>query len=376
MSVVLLGLMRLTSLQAELPFYTVTTLDQSWIPSGSQARGINDEDGIFTVTFDSSGTITRNSFGLYHEGSLVGSITSPPTGWDYFGGLDQKSFDPTTGQIAVIVSKLTPNNEVIDATYGVGNFTTGQISVLPQPPSLITTAALSHGGNYLVTPSGFDQQAYRYDSVHGWQPLGGVVANGNSTPYAVNASGTVVGTASSAKDEDGNYYNVPFIYKDGADMVAITGPGGAIIGGEATAINEKGQVAGTGNGRAFVFDIETGEFTYINNGGGGRVIDINGSGYVIGTFNGFAGFGDHGWVATKEDGFNILENLIGQDVANPDWRIGGALDINDKGQILAEAFNVKEQKSYAILLTPVPEPSTYALMALGLGVVWFLRRRQ
>ena len=60
------------------------------------------------------------------------------------------------------------------------------------------------------------------------------------------------------------------------------------------------------------------------------------------------------------------------DVAFVDRREMG---LNDLGQIAIAATLTNGQKTLFVL-TPIPEPSTYALMLSGLGVLAWIARRQ
>ena len=53
------------------------------------------------------------------------------------------------------------------------------------------------------------------------------------------------------------------------------------------------------------------------------------------------------------------------------WQIEDARDINDAGQIAAFGCNVSN--CHALLLTPVPEPQTWAMLVAGLGFVGLRR---
>ena len=68
-----------------------------------------------------------------------------------------------------------------------------------------------------------------------------------------------------------------------------------------------------------------------------------------------------------------LNNLIAPDSG---WTLEDATGINDSGQIVGYGINPSGQND-AFLLTPTPEPSTFALLAAGavglLGYAW--RRR-
>jgi hypothetical protein len=55
------------------------------------------------------------------------------------------------------------------------------------------------------------------------------------------------------------------------------------------------------------------------------------------------------------------------------WLLTAAGAINNKGQIICNADNFLLNTYDAVLLTPVPEPTTSSL--LGLGVLAMLRRR-
>ena len=81
------------------------------------------------------------------------------------------------------------------------------------------------------------------------------------------------------------------------------------------------------------------------------------------------------WIATKDDEFNLLENLIGSDLIDPEWRITAAQDINDDGWILANGYNRRDQTNYQVLLRPVPEVGT-SLLLLTAGGVWLNQRRR
>jgi hypothetical protein len=60
------------------------------------------------------------------------------------------------------------------------------------------------------------------------------------------------------------------------------------------------------------------------------------------------------------------------------WVIGEARAINDKGQITAGGYRIGYDYG-ALLLTPIPEPSTVAMLsflgALSIIVTWWGRRK-
>jgi probable HAF family extracellular repeat protein len=95
----------------------------------------------------------------------------------------------------------------------------------------------------------------------------------------------------------------------------------------AAAINDRGQVVGysfaSGVQRAFIWD-------------GSAMIDLN--------------------------------SLVGPSLG---FTLMRADDINDRGYIIAAGDN-----GHSYLLTPIPEPSTYALMLLGLGVLGVATKRR
>ena len=60
--------------------------------------------------------------------------------------------------------------------------------------------------------------------------------------------------------------------------------------------------------------------------------------------------------------------------ASSGWFIYTAQDINNAGQIVGVAQHVNEPWGHAVLLTPIPEPATVGLAALGLPMLSRLRR--
>jgi hypothetical protein len=56
------------------------------------------------------------------------------------------------------------------------------------------------------------------------------------------------------------------------------------------------------------------------------------------------------------------------------WTLGDAMAINDLGQIVGNGWH--EGTIHAFLLTPVPEPSTFVLLGLGLLGFGFAWRQQ
>lgn len=54
-----------------------------------------------------------------------------------------------------------------------------------------------------------------------------------------------------------------------------------------------------------------------------------------------------------------------------------ASDINDSGWIVGNAYNSKTNETRAFILSPVPEPETYAMLMAGLGLMgWLVRRKK
>lgn len=97
--------------------------------------------------------------------------------------------------------------------------------------------------------------------------------------------------------------------------------------------------------------------------------DINNLGQVVGSSKG---------VATLWNGMVAFDLNTFLDAATRDagWMLTYATGINEQGWIIGNAINVVTNASSAFLLTPVPEPETYALMLVGLIFVVRVARRR
>lgn len=205
----------------------------------------------------------------------------------------------------------------------------------------------------------------------------GTLGGKNSYATSINDSGQVVG----GFETTGGLYHAFITGSNGIGMTDL----GVLDGNYsyATSINNSGQVAGAAG---LIIDeagyYEWGGFITEPNGEGmayiGRgsatamYLDINDSGQVIGESTSGISIS---WLYS--DGiFTNLGGLAAVKEAGFDFEIY-ATAINNKGQILGLGAN---PSNVSFLLTPtispIPEPSTYAMLLAGLGLAGFMGRRK
>jgi len=176
----------------------------------------------------------------------------------------------------------------------------------------------------------------------------------------INASGQVTGfalrPASGSADESG----FAFLYNGGSiqDLGTLGG-----LNSRGEAINDSGQVTGlaqTADGSSHAFLYSGGSMHDLGEGVGEA---INNRGWVVGA-SGFDPFVYDG--SARYD----LHDLL--DASGAGWQLGTPQGINDAGQIVGYGIHNGIERGY--LLTPVPEPETYALMLSGVGLLLLGRR--
>lgn len=243
-------------------------------------------------------------------------------------------------------------------------------------PYLTWATAINDAGQVAgFTSEGFGvSRAFVYDagSVTWLGTLGGELSVAN----AINASGQVAGFAS--RPGDGDDWPDPAryatVYRDGSqhDLGSL---GGRIS--EANDINDAGFVTGwselaDGVGeRPFLFAPDAAGMIDLGSLGGdfGRANALNNAGTVVGLsdIGGIDGADYHAFVY----GDGVMADLNALVAVPADWRLVTATDVNDAGQILAQACRGQgECRAVRLdLISAVPEPSSWALLATGLVLV-------
>lgn len=186
-----------------------------------------------------------------------------------------------------------------------------------------------------------------------------VVWNGTTTTD-LHPTGANISIANAVNDSN--------VIVGAVDGQAVTWNGGVMntLGaGAAFDINNAGIIAGQSGNSAVIWN--GGIQTVL---GDGRANALNILSQVVGMSNGHAFLWENG-IATD------LNNFISAAAKNAGWILQDAVGINDHGWIVGNAYNTLTFDYQAYLLSPAPEPSTYAMMLLGLGLIaWKARKRR
>lgn len=334
------------SASASVGGYKLTDLG---FPGGGGATGINSfgqvaltaGNGPFnTRAYEYSGGVSTllgpsnlgsSAYEINDSGVVAGSIQVAPNGASHGALFSGGSVIDLAGTGAAFA--ISNNGKVT----GVGNGqaflysggTTTYLGALPGG-SLSTGYDVNNAG----TVVGYAETKYGGNTYyHAMSSTGGVMTDlgtlGSTSPgygsvaRGINNSGTIVGYYTSPTYSGGNGF-----YYSGGVMHALTGL--YTLGCSAEAINDVGRIVGTSTvlsgQRAVIYD-------------GGVAVDLNKK-VVPSTATG--------------------------------WTLRWAYDINNKGQIVGLGEYGGQYRAF--LLTPVPEPGTWA--ALCLGAVALMRRRR
>jgi probable HAF family extracellular repeat protein len=338
------------------PQYLITPID---LPSGGGGgQSINNQGKVIGNLFDAPETSPRAY--VYTPGVGIQFLPLLP-GFErsYVGGINDAG--DIVGTLEHQEPLGPPGGGMYTFTHHGFLYRNGSITDLGDPANNARHQAWDISDNGYITGTTQDS-AYRRlgNAVSDLGQFQGLYTDARS----INDAGDLVGYAPYVGGSHG------FLYRDGA-YTNLGTLGGAFV--NPRRINNSGLIVGeatnaAGAHHAFLYadgvmrDI-LGENT------GGQAMGINDLGQVVGVMDTGGVYG-HGYL--YENGTVTDLNTLIQSQAG--WTVVNAIDINDRGQILAVLQNPQGVFGAAVL-TPVPEPAGAA--ALGLvGVALLVRRRR
>lgn len=339
--------------------YSLTEIGASLDAGAAEARGLNNSGDAVGVTLG-----FRQSQGFIDAGGVASPIR-----------IDNFTQTLAINDAGVVTGWSSASSGSARQAFSWSNGTTTLLGTLGGGRS--EAAAINSSGQITGAASLADEQyhAFRYTSgtMSDLGTLGGTYSQG----FGINDAGQVTGVSSLQGDA------VNHAFLTGAKGLTDLGTlGGAESRGND--VNAAGLVTGT----ASLADGSSHAFLY----GGGTMKDL---GTLASSFDSIGyGINDHGDVTGAAiDSFGVLSgaflyskgslldlNSLLDPVSGKGWTLLEGRDINDLGQIVGTGVDAFGRQAAFLLtpltVTPVPEPSTYALMLLGLaGIGWSARRR-
>jgi probable HAF family extracellular repeat protein len=257
-------------------------------------------------------------------------------------------------------------------------------------------------------------RAFRWDSSAGMVDLG-TLGGAQSSAVAINAGGDIVGWSQNTAGNGRAFLYAGGIIVKWYDLGTLGGNYSVAMG-----VNDSGQIVGSSTAtpssplRATYWSSSISSPVDLGTlgGSGAEAFKINNNGVIVGysylpgdltahafvysggamadlgSFGGWSeamGLNDAGdVVGSSRDPLNVEHaflysggvvtdlNTVVQCPAGQYLRI--ANDINSSGQIAAQVYDTNTGTYHAVLLTPIPEPATLSLLALG-GLMALRRRR-
>ena len=305
------------------------------------------------------------------------------------------------GVATTLTGHLSPNSMALSSnlkgqTVGLSWTNMPVVEQIPVPgftyPAYDGHATLWSQGSASVLPGLYNSYGYassinNHGQVVGWSLQGnkdkvatlwnnntptalGTLAGYTLEAHAINDQGIVVGTAT------GNGYKTSAVYWNSENQAQLLiGINDDFAG--AYAINQSGVISGWSMSASY----QQHATIWVD----GVAIDLG----LLGGYSSFAyGLNNHGdvvgsYLDTSDGGYQeyavLWKNGIGinlNTLLNPadGLTLTYAQGINDAGYIIAQGYTSAGWGTY--LLAPVPEPSSYALMLAGLGLISLSRRKQ
>ncbi|MBV9037887.1 MAG: DUF3466 family protein [Acidobacteriaceae bacterium] len=330
---------------AAAPLYTVTDLG-SLGGNNSQAYGLNNNGQVVGYSYTSTSGSTPHAF-LYSNGQMQ----------DLGPGIAFGIND--LGQVAGVSAS---NGHAFRYSNGV-------LQDLGTLGGAVSGARSINNNGQVVGDSkttSLDDHAFLYSNGT-MQDLGTLMGGTDSYANSINNRGQIAGDSNLVFS--GSIFHA-FLYSNGAlqDLGTLGGRTSS-----ASSINDRGQVVGeaattTFNvNHAFLYSNGTMQDLGTLGGYNSTANSINNSGQVVGTADRVGP--SHAFLYSN----GVMMDL--NDLIDPSLgiRLTEAYGINDSGQIAAESL---EGQTRAFLLTPMPEPGTWALLGSGgLVIIGMLRRR-
>jgi probable HAF family extracellular repeat protein len=304
------------------------------------------EDRCLLSTYMITDLGPGSAIGINDSGLVVGGGDSGPFTWDSINGRqDLEIFGvhgPIFGAIGVSPQGLiagrapTPLQDNPDHAFLYDHGTVTDLGTLGG--SVSAAFGVNDAGQVVGFASkavGF--HAFLWDSQNGMQDLGALRGGSASIAHGINGSGLVVG--------ESFYFNEwhAFVWDSMNGMRDI---GGSSFRSNAVGVNDAGQVVGSMNNDAFLYD--GGTLIDLGSLGGVAVGNaINDAGIIVGG-SGTGTLNHHGFI--YRDGVMTDLNDLIPPVSG--LTIVEAEGINNAGQIVGVAVQDGDYNTHAILLTP------------------------